>query len=306
MAQAVLATNAVSQGFIATIHAAQSVACTANLPYLPALQTRFRTGGKLKLVAHRSVTVSRNARSARMSSELVDFNQPKAIEKDNVPAATSEWLSAEDALLSFAAALTPFLLDVESAHAVGGELGLLEGKSVALIHPAAMLTLAAVSGYTAYLGFRWRRTRTIPDEINALKKQLPAVATEGAPPSETELAIKALTEERKDLVKQGFRDRHFNIGSVLLGSGVVFSIAGALNTFWRTGKLFPGPHLWAGAGITALWAAAAALVPAMQKGDDTARSLHIALNVINLALFVWQIPTGLEIVAKVWEFAPWP
>lgn len=37
----------------------------------------------------------------------------------------------------------------------------------------------------------------------------------------------------------------------------------------------------------------------MQKGNDTARSMHIALNSINLLLFVTQIPTGLEIVGKV-------
>jgi hypothetical protein len=60
------------------------------------------------------------------------------------------------------------------------------------------------------------------------------------------------------------------------------------------------------AGITVLWALAAALVPPMQKGNDTARSLHIALNTVNLLLFVWQIPTGWEIVLKVLEFTKFP
>lgn len=55
-----------------------------------------------------------------------------------------------------------------------------------------------------------------------------------------------------------------------------------------------------------LWAVAAALVPAMQKGNETARNLHIALNVLNVLLFVWQIPTGIEIVFKVFEFTTWP
>ena len=72
------------------------------------------------------------------------------------------------------------------------------------------------------------------------------------------------------------------------------------------GKLFPGPHLYAGAAITVLWALAAALVPQMQKGNETARSAHIALNCINLALFAWQVPTGLDIVYKVFEFTSWP
>jgi hypothetical protein len=48
-----------------------------------------------------------------------------------------------------------------------------------------------------------------------------------------------------------------------------------------------------------LWAAAAALVPAMQKGNETAWNLHIALNAINVVLFLWQIPSGIDIVFKV-------
>lgn len=50
------------------------------------------------------------------------------------------------------------------------------------------------------------------------------------------------------LVKGGFRDQHFNAGSLLLGLGVTLSVGGCLNTWMRTGRLFPGPHLWAGAG----------------------------------------------------------
>ena len=58
------------------------------------------------------------------------------------------------------------------------------------------------------------------------------------------------------------------------------------------GKLFPGPHLYAGAAIVVLWALAASLVPYMQKGNDTARSVHIAANTINLGLFAWQARAG--------------
>lgn len=61
-----------------------------------------------------------------------------------------------------------------------------------------------------------------------------------------------------------------------------------------------------GTAITVLWAAAAALVPPMQKGSETARNLHIALNVLNVLLFISQIPTGWDIVLKVFEFTKWP
>lgn len=231
--------------------------------------------------------------------------------------------------MSAAAVAALLLLPADPALAVGGELGILEGRSFALLHPLIMGGLFAYTLWAGYLGWQWRRVRTVQDEINALKKQLKPAADAATPaavgagadssstttpppaaasksPSPAEARIEELTDERKALLKGSFRDRHFNAGSLLLGLGVLESVGGALNTWFRTGKLFPGPHLFAGAAITVLWAAAAALVPAMQKGDETARSLHIALNAVNVLLFVWQIPTGLEIVGKVFEFTTWP
>ncbi len=78
-------------------------------------------------------------------------------------------------------------------------------------------------------------------------------------------------------------------GSLLLASGVGIAIEGCANTYIRTGRLFPGPHLYAGAFIVALWALAAALVPAMQKGDNNARNAHIALNTVQVLLLLSQV-----------------
>lgn len=55
-------------------------------------------------------------------------------------------------------------------------------------------------------------------------------------------------QERKELMKGSYRDKHYNAGSILLGFGVLEAVGGAVNTWLRTGKLFPGPHLFAGAG----------------------------------------------------------
>lgn len=74
----------------------------------------------------------------------------------------------------------------------------------------------------------------------------------------------------------------------------------------RAGKLFPGPHLFAGMSMTIIWALAAALVPYMQKGNDAARVAHIALNAINILLFAWQVGTGIEIMLAVFEKTSWP
>ncbi|KAM7476555.1 hypothetical protein LguiB_023798 [Lonicera macranthoides] len=199
------------------------------------------------------------------------------------------------------------------AVAAGGEFGILEGRTLALIHPLVMTGLFLYTLYAGYLGWQWRRVRTIQEEINELKKQVKPVAVtpDGTPveppkPSPIEAKIQQLSEERKELIKGSFRDKHFNAGSILLGFGVFEAVGGGVNTYLRTGKLFPGPHLYAGAAITVLWAAAASLVPPMQKGSETARNLHIALNVLNVLLFAWQIPTGFDIVLKVFEFTKWP
>ncbi|KAG2499066.1 hypothetical protein HYH03_003249 [Edaphochlamys debaryana] len=161
--------------------------------------------------------------------------------------------------------------------------------------------------YAGYLGWQWKRTRELGDEVRELKKMLPAVAADGVrPPSPMDAEIAAKEAERKELIKGEYRDKHWWWGSLLLASGTGIAIEGCINTYMRTGKLFPGPHLFAGATIVALWAAASALVPAMQKGDQNARNAHIALNVANLALFAWQLPTGFEIVDKVFQFTSWP
>jgi hypothetical protein len=122
---------------------------------------------------------------------------------------------------------------------------------------------------------------------------------------QAEVTTKA--EQRKALVAKDFRDQHWALGSVLLGVGVCFAIEGPVNTFMRAGKLFPGPHVYAGAGVVCMWALAAALVPQMQKGKDWARTGHIGLNVASTALFAYyQIPTGLGIAAKVLENTHFP
>eukprot|EP00877_Chromochloris_zofingiensis_P001096 jgi/Chrzof1/10988/Cz05g19210.t1 len=209
--------------------------------------------------------------------------------------------------------LAPFIYEVGSALATEGQFGILEGRTAALIHPLVMVVLFGTTVYAGWLGWQWRRTRTIGNDIKALKAQVPKVpvmagdaAPAPAPTTELDRQIAALEQERKDLVAGGYRDKHYYTGALLLGFGTVIAIEGCLNTWFRTGKLFPGPHLFAGAGIVALWAAAAALVPAMQKGDDNARNAHIALNALNLTLFAWQLPTGWEIVLKVFQFTSWP
>jgi hypothetical protein len=92
--------------------------------------------------------------------------------------------------------LAPFVADISAAMATGGDFGILEGRTAALVHPAIMGGLFFASIYAGYLGWQWRRTRTIPEEIKALKAQLPKPAAEGEapPPSPVDAQITALEQ----------------------------------------------------------------------------------------------------------------
>lgn len=141
-------------------------------------------------------------------------------------------------------------------------------------HPVLMWTLLAISFYALYLGIQIRRTR------------------------------KAEGEKKKELIQGKFNLKHFQIGSIVLLLMVGGSIGGMAVTYINNGKLFVGPHLLAGLGMTGLIAGSASLSPLMQKGSNWARYTHIGLNVIIMGLFSWQALTGVQIVQRI--LAPTP
>jgi hypothetical protein len=136
-------------------------------------------------------------------------------------------------------------------------------------HPLIMWVLLALSLYAAYLGLQVQRTRN------------------------------ASAEERKELIKGRYNDKHHKIGSIILALMVAGCIGGMAVTYINNGKLFFGPHLLAGLGMTALVAFSASLSPFMQKGANWARIGHILLNFGILGLFVWQAFSGIEIIQKI-------
>ena len=136
-------------------------------------------------------------------------------------------------------------------------------------HPILMWVLLALTVYAGYLGVQIRRTR----------------AAEG--------------DQRKQLIKGQFNTRHYQLGSLVLAVMVLGSIGGMAVTYLNNGKLFVGPHLLAGLGMTGMIAISASLSPLMQKGNDLARYTHIALNTVLVGLFAWQAFTGVEIVQRI-------
>jgi len=136
-------------------------------------------------------------------------------------------------------------------------------------HPLMMWVLLALSLYAAYLGLQVQRTRNSQGEV------------------------------KKELIKGRYNVKHYQIGSIILALMVVGAVGGMAVTYINNGKLFVGPHLIAGLGMTSLIAFSAALSPFMQKGANWARVTHILLNFGILGLFTWQAITGVQIVQRI-------
>ena len=132
-----------------------------------------------------------------------------------------------------------------------------------------MWILLATTLYAGYLGWQIRRTRA------------------------------ATGEEKKKLIQGKYNLRHYQFGSIVLAIMVLGSIGGITVTYINNGKLFVGPHLIAGLGMTALIALSAALSPYMQKGHDWARYGHIGINLVIVGLFGWQALSGVEILQRI-------
>jgi len=140
---------------------------------------------------------------------------------------------------------------------------------VTFSHPVLMWVLFAIVLNLAYTGSKVRKIRS----------------AEG--------------EEKKELVKGKFRDKHYVTASFMFAAMIFGAIGGMAATYINNGKLFVGPHLLVGLGMTAVVGLSASLAPLMQKGNDTARNAHIALNVALVGLFGWQALTGVEIVQRI-------
>ena len=80
---------------------------------------------------------------------------------------------------------------------------------------------------------------------------------------------------------------------------VIGALGGMVVTYINNGKLFFGPHLLAGLGMTGMIGVSASLSPYMQKGRNWARYTHIVLNAALLALFSWQAVSGVQIVQNI-------
>merc|ERR1719174_408471 len=264
--------------------------------------------------------------AARDVKQLTNLS-PLSTSRETAAAVTAGPARETAAIVAAAATAATFL--PQEALAKGGEYGLAEGRIISLAHPVAMGGCFLATLYAGYTGLQWRMLRELGVELkearaaaSAAQKAVQEPAGAGAsdeealalpPPSlvraasDADAIVASLTEKRSVIQAGNFRDRHYQLGTVLLAVGIPMALEGPVNTYMRAGKLFPGPHVYAGVGVASLWAIAAALVPEMQKGKEWARTAHIGVNAVTFGLFAYyQIPTGLEIAAKVIEKTKFP
>eukprot|EP01040_Poterioochromonas_malhamensis_P004708 gene4708-5044_t len=230
--------------------------------------------------------LSRSVRSFRQASSLKsEFDQVELKDPTENEQISQSWFSNLPQNILMIAPMVSTLLLADPAFADGNSYGILAGRTASLIHPFTNFALFGTSIYSAYLGLQWRRLRDIGEEMKTLTSSLPKLTTTQAkfPVSETvfqlnqqvaslasspeagskiaeiqkdlqklsqvtelDVKYKELTDIRKSLLSANLRDKHYVTGAILLGAGVTVSILGAFNTYMRAGRLFPGPHLYAG------------------------------------------------------------
>jgi hypothetical protein len=140
--------------------------------------------------------------------------------------------------------------------------------ALSFIHPVVMWVLLALMLYAGYLGLKASQIRKVD------------------------------ADERKTMIPLRYGQRHAALGRWIVAITALGSLGGMAVTYLNNGKLVVGPHLFVGGGVVALVLATAALTPALQRGKDWARGLHVSLNGLILVLFGWQAITGIAIVNK--------
>jgi hypothetical protein len=180
---------------------------------------------------------------ARLAAELNDFEEK--IQSSAESSTRNPTLILDQARKATTAVVSVWLVSAQVALADSPDWGVFEGRIGSLLHPVAMSSLLLLSMYTAYLGFQWRRQRTLGDEISTLKKSIPALDGAGSvsvalaaakeandlykinaltAALEIESKVSMLVAERKSLAEAGLRDKHFQQGALLAFIGTCFAI----------------------------------------------------------------------------------
>lgn len=142
-----------------------------------------------------------------------------------------------------------------------------------LIHPLLMSTLIALWLCTWWFGFQARQKRLSPH------------VTE-----ETGLLSGVIFDDR----------RHHKLSAALVFLTTLGCFIGMGNTYARSARLFPGPHLWGGLAVLLAASANVSLVPWFQDAPRV-RLIHASVGLVIIILLANQIKSGIPILVSVWR-----
>lgn len=243
----------------------------ASVAYVSSLTLRSTsfTPSKSKALSSRTNSLRSNSFSTPRRSRIIrsPIAQVQPPTEDDLDAAGFETVLQQFSLAAMGAYAA--MSGISPALAVPEALvEAFKSKPASLVHPAVMWLLLATCLYTFYLGYKSSTVRKVD------------------------------SAERKELAKGKFSERHFKTSSALFAIMTIATFSGMGNTYARTGKLFPGPHLYAGLGLVATMSVMSAFVPYMQRGKDWARNAHFTVAFAAVGLFGWQAKSGMAIVGK--------
>lgn len=150
-------------------------------------------------------------------------------------------------------------------------------KAGSLIHPLLMLILATLWVVTWLLGLQVKKTRS-------------EESTEATP---------LMSAPRPVLERY-----HHKLSASLLFLTSFSMFLGMFNTYQRSGRLFPGPHLYGGFFLLLAVSLNVAMVPWF-KDAPSARGFHAVVGFAVILTIAWQIWSGLPILKSVWKTVPW-
>lgn len=140
---------------------------------------------------------------------------------------------------------------------------------VPLIHPALMWGVVGLYLYTAYLGWQSRRIRFVKGET------------------------------RRELIQNHVGAKHAKVAPFFLGLLLVGGGMGEIVSYQHSGIFFHSLHGQIGALMMLLVIGTACLAPMLRKGVAWARTTHASIGVVLLLLFLFQIPSGMQIIQRI-------
>lgn len=96
---------------------------------------------------------------------------------------------------------------------------------------------------------------------------------------------------------------HHKLSAALVAFTIWIMLLGMFNTFLRSGRLFPGPHLYGGFLFVGIVSISVATVPWL--GTTSVRNIHAMVGLLAVFVLASQLRSGIPILVSVWKTVKW-